>query len=67
MILVAGNTVHTRLGVLTVHPGLENSPRLLLVAGQAVADLFFGPYRGGNKKKKKDGRKGCFSEHGPLL
>jgi hypothetical protein len=41
--LVAGNAVHARLGMLAVYPGLKDPSGVLLMAGQAVPDLFLRP------------------------
>jgi hypothetical protein len=57
MALVAGDTVHPRLGVLAVHPGLKDPPGVFLMAGQAVPDLFLRPRRHrGIEEEKEDER-----------
>ncbi len=68
MTLVAGDTVHTRLGMFAVYPGLKNSSGVFLMAGQTVPDLFLRPQRHwGIDEEKETERKGPLFKHMNLL
>jgi hypothetical protein len=54
MAFVTGNAIHPTFVMFAIHPGLENSRSVLLVAGQAVADLFLRRQLTGRRKKKEE-------------
>ncbi len=53
MALVAGDAINPFLGMLAIHPGLENPPRIFLMASEAVTDLFLCPDHSRHEQKKE--------------
>ncbi len=50
---MTGNTIHPAFGMFAVDPGLKDPPGILLMAGQAVADLFLCNQSWRREKKEK--------------
>jgi hypothetical protein len=54
MTFMAGDTVHARLGMFAVYPGLKDPSGVFLMAGQAVPDIFLGPQRHREIEEEKE-------------
>ena len=43
MAFVTGDAIYSFLGMLAVHPGLKDPPRIFLMTGEAIANFLLGP------------------------
>jgi hypothetical protein len=59
MAFVTGDAIYSFLGMLAVHPGLKDPPRIFLMTGEAIADLLLSPASQGREQKKD----GCQYKH----
>jgi hypothetical protein len=54
VVLMAGDAIHPLLSVFAVNPGQENPASILLMAGDAIAYLFFRVWGQSEAKNGKD-------------